>query len=485
MWWFWNPGWVMGLPGLLIDPGFCFSGNSVLCITAMEQELTPRITPRAEHPISRSLINPNALRILYRLKDSGHIAHLVGGCVRDLLLGREPKDFDVVTDATPLQIKKLFRNCRLVGRRFRLAHLHFKDQIIEVATFRACAPVDPLEELQPPAPAVTGAGKYPRHQRHLVSEEGVVLRDNIFGTPGEDALRRDYTINALAYNIADFSIIDYVGGVEDLERGVIRTIGDPGVRFTEDPVRMLRAVRFAALLGFTIEEATWRALVENAPAIILATAPRLYEEILKLFLSGEGEKAYQLMRTGGLFAPLFPGFSTWLDRESDGFPHIRISRNLEWIDQLNGMGKVVSPPLLFALMFGEYLEEWAANLREEGVAPQEAVNAAVAGFLDEQNPLVVIPHRIGLAVREILALQNRFRRIPGKRPESILARPGFCDALAYLRSRCKATGEGGKVLAWWELYSKENAMPPVEKETEAGGAGRPRRQRRRRKRKIL
>ncbi len=452
----------------------------------MEQDLIPRIIPRAEHPISRSLINPNALRILYRLMENGYIAHLVGGCVRDLLLGREPKDFDVVTDATPLQIKKLFRNCRLVGRRFRLAHLHFKDEIIEVATFRACAPGETEEKSQSAAPVDTGAVEFPRHQRHLVSEDGVVLRDNVFGTPAEDALRRDFTINALAYNIADFSIIDYVGGVKDLDRGVIRTIGDPVVRFTEDPVRMLRAVRFAALLGFTIEESTWQALVANAPAITRATPPRLYEEVLKLFLSGEGEKGYQLMRKGGLFTPLIPGFSAWLDRESDAFPHIRISRNLEWIDQLTGVGEAVSPPLLFALMFGEYLEERAASLREEGVAPQEAVNAAVAEFLGEQVPLVAIPHRIGLAVREILALQNRFRRIPGKRPEGILARPGFSDALAYLRCRCKATGEGGKVLAWWELYSRENAMPPVVKEKEAAGTAKPRRrQRRRRKRKML
>lgn len=264
----------------------------------MEQDLTPRIISRVDHPISRSMLNPNALRVLYRLKDNGHIAYLVGGCVRDLLLGREPKDFDVVTDATPVQIKKLFRNCRLVGRRFRLAHLHFKDEIIEVATFRALTSGETEEEPDVAIQAGAGTVEPPRSPRHLVSEDGVILRDNVFGTPAEDALRRDFTVNALAYNIADYSIIDFVGGVEDLERGVICTIGDPMIRFTEDPVRMLRAVRFAALLGLTIEEATWRALVVNAPAITRATPPRLYEEVLKLFLSGEGEKGYQLMRRG-------------------------------------------------------------------------------------------------------------------------------------------------------------------------------------------
>jgi poly(A) polymerase len=447
----------------------------------MKHPLTPRIIPRAQHPISRALISPNALKILYRLKDNGHIAYLVGGCVRDLLLGREPKDFDVVTDANPGTIKRLFRNCRLVGRRFRLAHLHFRDEIIEVATFRAPAPDEAQEEVEVPPPSEAGP---PRHPRHLVSEEGVVLRDNVFGTPAEDILRRDFTVNALAYDIGDFSIIDYVGGVEDLQRGVIRIIGDPAVRFTEDPVRMLRAVRFAALLGFTIEEATWQALVENTPAVVRASAPRLYEEVLKLFLSGEGERTYQLMRRSGLFSALFPGLGAWLDQESEGFPHVRLGRDLEWLDRRLGNGEMVSPPLLFALMFGEYLEECAAFLRGEGCAPQEAVSAAVAGFLAEQIPLVAIPHRIGLVVRDILALQNRFRRMPGKRPQGVLARPGFSDALLYLRCRCEVTGEGGKILAWWERFARENVLPPVEGEAGSAGVGRPRRRRRRRRKHV-
>jgi poly(A) polymerase len=174
-----------------------------------------------------------------------------------------------------------------------------------------------------------------------------------------------------------------------------------------------------------------------------------------------------------LFAPLFPGFSAWLDHESDGFSHVRISRNLEWIDRPLRMGKAVSPPLLLTLMFGEYLEEWATALLE-------AVSAGVAGFLGEQIPPVAIPHRIGLAVREILALQNRFRGIPGKRPQGVLSRPGFSDALAYLRCRCEATGEGNKVPAWWERYARENAMPPVEKKVGGTREGKPRRRRRKR-----
>jgi poly(A) polymerase len=452
----------------------------MLSFLSMKKPHTPRIICRSDHPISRAMLSPNALKILYRLRDNGHVAWLVGGCVRDLLLGREPKDFDIATDATPGRIKKLFRNCRLVGRRFRLAHLHFNDEIIEVSTFRSAAPAENAEEALDTSPAEPRVGSS-RFPRHLVSEDGLVLRDNVFGTPAEDSLRRDFTVNALAYDIADFSIIDFVGGVEDLRSGIIRTIGEAGVRFTEDPVRMLRAVRFAALLGFAIEEKTWRALRENAPSITLATAPRLYEEVLKLFLSGEGEQTYQLMRSGGLFAPLFPGLDAWLEEESDGFPHARIGRNLEWIDRRVSEGEPVSPSLLLALLFGEYLEETAVCLRGNGIPPQEAINGAVAGFLGGQSLLVAIPHRVGVAVRDILSIQNRLRRIPGKRPEGVLARGCFRDALAYLRCRCEVTGDDRGILAWWERYEQEHVMPPAEKQAEKPEAGRQRRRRRRKK----
>src|SRR5512138_276800 len=262
----------------------------------------PRILPRSEHTISRKLLNPNAVKALYRLNDNGFTAYLVGGCVRDLLLGREPKDFDIATSATPNQVKRLFRNCRLVGRRFRLAHLHFNDGIIEVATFRANAAEVTVEGEEEAA----GPVENHRHPQILRDEEGMILRDNLFGTPEEDAWRRDFTVNALCYNISDFSLIDYVGGLDDLHRCVIRTIGDPWQRFTEDPVRMIRAIRFAAILGFTVEENCWQALVELAPSIGRAAPARLYEEVLKLFLSGEGERTYQLLRHCGLFTYLLP-----------------------------------------------------------------------------------------------------------------------------------------------------------------------------------
>ncbi|MRR07760.1 MAG: polynucleotide adenylyltransferase PcnB [Deltaproteobacteria bacterium] len=442
----------------------------------MKQSQPHRIIHRQEHPISRAMISPNVLKILYRLKDNGHVAYLVGGGVRDLLLGREPKDFDVATDATPGQIKKLFRNCRLVGRRFRLAHLHFTNEIVEVSTFRGSI----IEGLEENTAAALPGHEDVRQPRHLVSDDGLVLRDNVFGSPSDDAKRRDFTVNALAYNIADFSILDYVGGMEDLEIGVIRTIGDPATRFVEDPVRMLRAVRFAALLGFTVEGKTWQALVENAQGITRATPPRLYEEVLKLFLSGEAAATYQHLRLGGLFSPLFPGFDEWLTGETECFPHTRLGKNLEWIDTCIAAGGSVSAPLMLALMFGEYLEEQAIFYRKQGVSPQDAIDAAVADFMAEQAPLVAIPHRVALAVREIMVLQNRFRKIPGKRPQSVLARPAFMDALTYLRCCCESTGEGSDVATWWEKYAENRVLPQVAaKKEKDGDHRRPRRRKRR------
>jgi poly(A) polymerase len=433
----------------------------------MNQKI-PAIIPRPEHTISRRQLSPNAVQALYRLKRQGFTAYLVGGCVRDLLLGREPKDFDLVTNATPSQVKRLFRNCRLVGRRFRLAHLHFSDEIVEVATFRASEPDEPAEEELLPAPAPTFApdtGKARPAPRHLKSEEGVVLRDNVFGTPGEDALRRDFTVNALCYDIGDFSIIDYTGGMEDLKRGVIRTIGDPCVRFTEDPVRMLRAVRFAAMLGFTIEDATWDALVRQSATITRSSPPRLYEEILKLFLCGEGEKGFQFLRRSGLMAALLPGFSGWLDQESDCFPHTRIGQAFDWIDRLVLNGEKVPPQLLLALMFGEYLEEKRESFRRSGAPLQQSLDMATAELLGELSGTVLIPHKIGVQVRDILSYQRRFLKTPGKQPLSFISRPTFNEALECFRFTCSATSEGMDTLRFWERFVLENPSAPVGKGT--------------------
>ena len=459
------------------------------------------IIPRTEHCISRSLLSPNGVKVLYKLKEQGFTAYLVGGGVRDLLLGREPKDFDVATDATPTQLKKLFRNCRLIGRRFRLAHLHFQDEIIEVATFRSATDAPPEESSEPsarlvpePEPRVVEGGRERgREARHhasgpkmLKSEDGMVLRDNVFGTPEEDAVRRDFTVNALFYNVADFSIIDHVGGMEDLKNGVIRTIGDPLVRFTEDPVRMIRAVRFAAMLGFNIEERTAGAMTELSGTINKATPPRLYEEVLKLLMLGAGERTYQMMRHCGLFQPLFPHFDAWLTRESDGFPHVRVGKALEWIDDRIGQGVQVSAPLLVALVFGEYLEEKVAGFRAAGASPQQATEAAVAEFAGELASTIAIPNRVLVAVREILSCQLRFQKTPGRNGRGVVSRGIFPDALSYLRFN-EGLAPGKRSLAdWWGRFAAEQPAPDaVTDEAPQGAApeapGKKKRRRRRRR----
>ncbi len=442
--------------------------------------IQPVIIPRSEHSISRKWISPNALRVLYRLKESGHLAYLVGGGVRDLLLGREPKDFDIATDATPNEVKRIFRNCRLIGRRFRLAHIHFHDEIIEVATFRALA-AEAAEEAAPEAPPVpeppaapdAGPALKPRPPRLLKTEDGMIIRDNVWGTAEEDALRRDFTVNALFYNIADYSVIDYVGGMEDLTRGLIRIIGDPVVRFTEDPVRMVRAVRFAAMLGFEIEEGTHRALLDMRDRVALASPARMYEEVQKLFLLGEGEKVFQMLRTTGLFSAIFPRLREWLDTEEGGFPHVRVGKALEWADTCVRSKRPVEPSFLFALMFGEYLEEKWKQFQDDGMVPLDALDKAVAEFLEEVVPRVQVPRKVALAVRDILWTQTRFERTRGKYPHFLVRRPGFQEAFDYLRFTNSLTGEKADVLAWWQDFLKSHPPVPPERRHEKKEPGKP------------
>jgi poly(A) polymerase len=457
-------------------------------LAAMNTNMEKIIVPRAEHGVSRSLMSPNGIKVLYKLKEQGFTAYLVGGGVRDLLLGREPKDFDVVTDATPSQLKKLFRNCRLIGRRFRLAHLHFQDEIIEVATFRSAAdatPEEPSEPVQdsPPSEEERDGRRHSHNHgpRMLKSEDGMVLRDNVFGTPEEDAVRRDFTVNALFYNIADFTIIDHVGGIEDLRNSLIRTIGDPLVRFTEDPVRMIRAVRFASMLGFNIETRTQAAIHELCGSIVKATPPRLYEEVLKLLMLGAGERTYQMMRHCGLFEPLFPHFDAWLARESGGFPHARVGKGLEWVDARIGQGVQVSAPLLMAVMFGEYLEEKIAVFREAGAPPQQATEMAVASFAGELAATVAVPNRVLVAVREILSCQQRFQKTPGRNGRGVVARAVFPDALAYLEFMEQLSPGKRSLAQWWQRFAAEQPLTAAD-ESQAAIPAKPAGKKRRRRR---
>src|SRR5678809_34110 len=254
----------------------------------------PIIVERAAHSVSRSQIDPDALKVLYRLHQNNHAAYLVGGSVRDLLLGRRPKDFDIGTSAHPYQVKKLFRNCWIIGRRFRLAHVKFGQKVIEVATFRRQVAVGE-EVVQDGVPAPDPTTPEGEHLIH---------RDNTFGTPEEDAFRRDFTINALFYDIATFSVIDYVDGLDDLRAGIVRSIGDPVVRFHEDPVRMLRAVALAARLDFALDPPVLEAIRAHRQEIARSSAARLLEEYFKILRGGHAEKIFRGLAKAGLIEPI-------------------------------------------------------------------------------------------------------------------------------------------------------------------------------------
>jgi len=409
----------------------------------MINRVEPRIIPRKEHRISRKQLSPNALRTLYRLHAHGFIAYLVGGCVRDLLLGRKPKDFDIGTNATPSQIKRLFRNCRLIGRRFRLAHIHFQNEIVEVSTFRRAAVAS-----DNPDPEETDHNK--RLPRHVKDEDGMVLVDNVFGTPEEDALRRDFTINALAYNIADFSVIDYSTGLSDLQQQMIHPIGDPRIRFTEDPVRMLRAVRFAASHDFAIEPAAWESICDLSSIITRVSPARLYEEIQKLFFLGSARPAFSLLEKSGLLAALFPGLISWIYGNNRRL--LLLDANLKRLDELYQSGTPASPALFMATLFGPGLEKAALARHYDGIPRQQAIDETCAVFMKEISRNVSIPGRIGGQLRAILILQVFMHRIPPRRPASIAGRPEFQEAMAYLRFTAETKSEYRTSLEWWEVF---------------------------------
>jgi poly(A) polymerase len=401
---------------------------------------------------------------MYRLRDNGYRAFLVGGSVRDLLLGRTPKDFDLATDATPSEIKRLFRNCRLVGRRFRLAHIHFKDEIIELATFRKGGDQEDIDESDPEDDGGKDDPAKGSHLKdnHLIrSDDGILLRDNLFGTPEEDAWRRDFTVNALSYNIADFSIIDYVGGMEDLEQKIIRIIGDPASRFAEDPVRMLRAIRFSAQLDFKIEHHCWEAMIENSRRITLTSPARLFDEVVKLFLSGAAQECWRLLCESGLAAAIFPDFFEWLAEKR---PELSLDA-LPWVDMAARSGRAVSTTLLLALLFGDYLSDKAERLVYRDSSWQTRVDSSLALFMEETGGRLFIPQKSVMRLREILLLQQRLIKIPGRKPENVISRPGFADALSYLGFCSADNPQLDKAASWWERYAGDNVLPPLDTAT--------------------
>ena len=415
--------------------------------------VVPRIIPRPEHPISRRDIDPDALKVLYRLRQFDHVAYLVGGSVRDLLLGRRPKDFDIGTSAHPYQVKKLFRNCWIIGRRFRLAHVKFGSKVVEVATFRRqVAPGEEVVQDGVPAPDPS-----------TPEGEHLIHHDNTFGTPEEDAFRRDFTINALAYDIATFSIIDYVGGLEDLRAGLVRSIGDPEVRLREDPVRMLRAVALAARLNFTIDPPVLEAIRTHRHVIAHSSAPRVLEEYYKILRAGSAEKTFRMLAEVGLLEPI----STELHRGATE----PLWRSLAELDAYRRPFESTPDTLTNPILLGSLLVPL-------GILPVPGPKASVSRL-----GALPLARRDVERLSQLLGLQRRLRDVTASsRAQRALAhRSLFPETLTWFEIH---GGDPDTVGAWKTVL----AQRPVEGEdfpVEGHEPGPRRRRRRRRRRRPL
>lgn len=430
-----------------------------------ENPAAPRIIPRPEHNISRSDISKNALKVLYRLHNAGFQAFLVGGCVRDALLDLHPKDFDVATDAHPDEVKALFSNCRLIGRRFRLAHVRFGREIIEVATFRASG--DDVDD-----------------DDAVLDDKGRILRDNVYGSVDDDIWRRDLTCNALYYNIADFSIWDYSGGVEDIRNRRIVFIGDPETRLREDPVRMLRAVRFAGKLDFSIEKKASKAIHKLAGLLTNVPAARLFDEFIKLFQGGHAMRTFELMWEYRLFDELFPESSAEL-KEDDAFGEfLRLA--LMSTDRRVREDKPVTPMFLLGVLFWGPVRRAAARLRErEKMSESQAIAIAAYELTGMHQSRISIPKRFSMPMRDMLALQPRFQQTRGKRALKLLENRRFRAAYDFLMLRAEV-GEVDTTLAeFWTDVQTQNEAERLEsfniqagKRTASGKRRRPRKRRR-------
>lgn len=387
------------------------------------------IIPREQHSISRSNISANALKVLYRLHEAGFSAYLVGGSVRDLLLGHAPKDFDVATNARPEQVKKLFRNCLLIGRRFRLAHIRFGHEIVEVATFRG------------------SENKKSRKDRYA-AEHGMLLRDNIYGTIEEDAWRRDFTINALYYNISDFSVVDYCGGMDDLKNKLIRIIGDPIKRYQEDPVRLLRTIRFAGKLNLTIHPETAKPIIDNAQLLQHVPIARLFDETLKLFHSGKATIICQLLQQYHLFTELFPSTAQYLNPE-----HPIAEKLLQICCQNTDIrineGKSVSAGFLFACLLWYPMQQLTENYLKNNYLSYMAYHKAAQEVISKQTKHISIPKRFTQMVREIWDMQLRLSNPQKRFVIRLLNHPKFRAAYDFLLLRAQAGDVSQDIADWW------------------------------------
>lgn len=393
----------------------------------------PVILRRGEHAMDAAQVPGYVQSVLNRLRRAGHLAFIAGGGVRDVLAGRTPKDFDIATDARPEQVRRICRNSRLIGRRFRLVHVYEQGHMLEVSTFRAN--LDNEED---------------RSRFIQQSENGMILRDNKYGTPEQDAIRRDFTINALFLDSEDYSVIDFAGGLRDIEARVVRSIGDPGQRIMEDPVRMIRAVRFAALLDFTLDPDLYEAILQHASRIQQASPPRMFEEIKKLFLCGRSHRILELLLETGLFGYMFPELGgvahegslqrRWLERITRQF------------DRWHAHGVAVSSELMIALLFGKYHEALIEQAIADGMPPYPAAETCVDRHLVRLTEHVAVPRAISRHVAQIMALQHRLAAPKASAAKKIARRACFHDAFIYFKINARFDEAREDAVRWWEQH---------------------------------
>ena len=422
----------------------------------------PTIIPRSEHGISRANISESSLKVLYRLHNAGYRAFLVGGSVRDLLLGRSPKDFDVATDAHPEQIRELFRNSRLIGRRFRLAHVRFGRDIVEVATFRAGG----------------NGGENDQQQ----SDSGRILRDNVYGGIDDDIWRRDFTVNALYYNIADYSVWDYTGGIADLRSRTLRMIDDPWTRYREDPVRMLRAARFAAKLDFDIAPDTAAPIRDLGVLLLDVPAARLFDETLKLFQTGHAAKSFDRLVELDLLRYLFPSTAALIaGPERDAVMRF-VRLGLDNTDRRIAEDQSVTPMFLYAVLLWPAIDRLAARVQaERGCGDFEAMQESMARIVAEQTARTALPKRFSVPMREMLMLQRRFFQQNGARASKLLEHKRFRAAYDFLVLRSRVGEVDAELASWWTEAQAAGPQEHAQLAEPAPGRRRRRRSRRRRR----
>ncbi|WLD57736.1 polynucleotide adenylyltransferase PcnB [Salinispirillum sp. LH 10-3-1] len=424
--------------------------------------------PRDQHPVSRKDISENALKVLYRLNKARHEAYLVGGGVRDILVGLKPKDFDVVTDATPEQVRDLFRNSRIIGRRFKIVHVLFGREVIEVATFRAGA--EESEE----------RGSKDEHSR---SQRGMLLRDNVYGTLEDDVVRRDFTVNAMYYTPRDFSLMTMPESMRDIEKRLVRIIGNAEQRYREDPVRMLRAVRFAAKLDFDIEKSTAAPIRELGELLEHIPPARLFDDVLKLFMGGYAVRTFELLQEYGLFARLFPDTARVLKQKDSTTYLALIQQALSNTDDRISQGKPVTPAFLYAALLWPVMHQDALQLIANGMPALPAYQQAGQDTVSRQGRRTSIPKRFQLNMREIWEMQLRLPQRHGPRAERLVTHPRFRAAFDFLLLR-EGSGEVSEGLGqWWEDYQNQHvdgrdAMVKKLGRPAASGKRAPRRRRR-------